>query len=651
MQREDYQRYNKYKWMLWLVIGSFVVWGAGSFKEKDIHTMAARVGSEEITPEEFQHVYRNSYEQLQKYAADQPQLLVGLADEAIDQLINSKLMLLLAREQGFSASPDEVADRIHQIFKDETGFVGTTRYRAIVRDRFHMSVADYEKEIAADVIAQKFQRMLQDAVVVAEPDVKKEYETTLTVRFDYVKADAARFASQVQLADAEVSSYFDQHKEDYRDPEKRRIQLVYLRPDEFLEKVPVPDADVEAYYEKNKADQFTSKEERQASHILFKVPPAGDPAASDPGKSDDAVKTRAEAALARAKAGEDFAALAKELSEDTSAAEGGDLGFFGRGRMVAPFEEKAFSMKVGEISDLVKTQFGYHIIKLTNIKPPAPRPLDEVRGQILQTMRKPKADELARTKASEIQGLASQKGLDAAAKELGLTVRDSGFFGQEESIPGVGKSDELTAATFTAQPAKVSDVIVITPPSFLRMPNLKQNPQGYVVFSLAEVRQPQVPPFTEARPRVERDIRLSRARELAKQEAATMQGSLAAASTSDAWKLLFQDKGYTVQDSGSLTGSSPLPGIPDSSALVKMAWSEAPGAHGSFDLASGDTVFYWVKEKKAFDPAEYATRKKEIKDRLQARRRGELIESILAAAKSRYKIEKNEELLKDYRKS
>ena len=651
MQREDYQRYNRYKWMLWLVIASFVVWGAGSIRESDITTMAARVGGREVSREDFVNAYRQQYEIYQQFARNNPKLMENLPRQTLDGLVDQQLLLILAEQQGFTASAQEIADRIrsYPVFQNDSGaFVGATQYRAILRDRIHRTASDFEADIAESIVVEKFRDMLQNAILVSEPDLRQEYESTLTVRFDYVKSDAGKFTSQVQVSEEELKAQYEQNQESYKAPEKRKIAFVYVRPEDFVDQVTLSEDEVKAQYDAEKEERYKQPEERRASHILFKIEGSTD---EERAASEQAVRATAEEVLVRARAGEDFAELAKQYSQDTSAAQGGDLGFFPRGRMVGPFEEKAFAMQPNEISDLVKTEFGLHIIELTDKREPGYRPFEEVRLSIESGLKRPRAEEIAEKKATELQAKATTTSLAAAAAELGLEVKDSGFFDRDAAVAGIGKSDDLSAAVFAAQPGKVSDVIAIVP-SFLRMqPNITLPPQGYAIFSLAETRAAQIPPLDEIRPQVERDVRTRKARALGDAEIAELTPRLAATTTPDEWKALLEERGYTVQDSGTIGRRTGLPGIADSQSVVEECWNTAPNGRGEHLLEGGDAIFYLVRERQEFDTTQFASKKKELEERVSGQRRNALLQSVLAGARKRYEVELNLELLQEFKTS
>jgi hypothetical protein len=240
-----------------------------------------------------------------------------------------------------------------------------------------LTPADFEESIRKQLTVEKLRSSLTEWLSVADTDLEQEYRRRNDkVKLAVVTLTADSLRGQVTASDADVASYFDAHKEEFKIPEKRKIRYLLVDIDALRAKVVVPAAEIERAYN-NSVEQYSTPEQVRASHILLKTE----------GKDDATVKAKAEQLLKQAKAGADFADLAKKNSEDeASAKNGGDLDYFGRGRMVPEFDQAAFAMQTGQISDLVKTQYGYHIIKLTDKKTATTRPLAEVR-QLLGKLR------------------------------------------------------------------------------------------------------------------------------------------------------------------------------------------------------------------------------------------------------------------------
>jgi len=255
-------------------------------------------------------------------------------------------------------------------FQENGAFIGEQRYQQLLRmQRPPMTPAEFEENLRKQLTVQKLRSSVTDWLAVADKDLEQEYRRKNDkVKLAVVSFTADSFRKDVNVGDADISSYFDAHKDEFKIGEKRKIRYLLLDIDALRQKVVVPSAEIDRAYNNN-IEQYSTPEQVRASHILLKTE----------GKDDAAVKATAEGLLKQVRGGADFAELAKKYSEDDSnKANGGDLDYFGRGRMVAEFDQVAFTLEPGKISDVVKTQFGYHIIKVTDKKAATTRPLADV---------------------------------------------------------------------------------------------------------------------------------------------------------------------------------------------------------------------------------------------------------------------------------
>src|SRR5439155_497180 len=254
-------------------------------------------------------------------------------------------------------------------------------------------------------------------------------------------------AATITLSDEELQKYLDEHADPYRVPARVRARYVAYRPADFLSQVEVKDEDVAEYYALHKDDKFTEPEQVRARHILVKV-------AADAGAdAKAAARKKAEEILAKVKAGADFAALAKERSEDPgSAANGGDLGLFARGRMTPAFEEAAFARREGEVSDLIESPDAIYLLSPFTYSEAHTPPLDEVRERVAADAHRERGEAAARERADKLLARAREIGLDQAAAEAGVRVEETGPFERVDSIPKIGRVADLTADAFTLAP-------------------------------------------------------------------------------------------------------------------------------------------------------------------------------------------------------
>src|SRR6185436_16506105 len=395
------------KWSLALVVLTFVVFYIPDFLTTSTGAapseVLAEVEGEPITVGAFTrrynaqvNAYRNAYG---GQINDQLIKQLGIDRQILNQLVDEEAMVAESRKQGLTVSDVEIRERILALpgFQQNGKFVGEQRYRQILQfSNPPMTTAEFERSLRRALQIEKLRNALTGWMSVGDAEVAAEFrKRNEKVKLDVVPVTAEAFKSQVAVSDAEVAAAFEKSKELYRVGEKRKIKYALLNVDQVRQTITVPETEVAAFYQQN-LSQYQSPAQVRASHILFKTE----------GKDENAVKAKAEEVLKLAKApGADFAALAKKYSEDESNnANGGDLDYFGRGRMVPEFEQAAFAMKNGEISDLVKTAFGFHIIKMVDNKPESTRPMAEVHTEIEDQLKWQKAQAEAEKIAKSLEG-------------------------------------------------------------------------------------------------------------------------------------------------------------------------------------------------------------------------------------------------------
>jgi len=380
------------KWSLGLVVLAFVIFYIpdflrGSGADAAAGDTIAKVEGRQITAGDFRRTYQA---QLQAYrnaygANVSEQLLkqLGIEQQILQQMVDEQAALAESERLGIRVSDEEVRQRIFKTpaFQDNGMFIGEQRYQQLLQaQRPPMTAAEFEGTVRQQLTVEKLRASLTDWLTINEKDLESDYrQKNDKVKFAFVNVTADSFRPKASATDAEVLTYFAAHTADFRIPEKRKVRYLLVDVDALRAKVSVAGTDIERAYNNN-IEQYTTPEQVRASHILFKTE----------GKDDAAVKAKAEDVLKQVKAGANFADLAKKYSEDDSAKTGGDLDYFGRGKMVPEFDEKVFTMEVGQTSDLVKTQFGYHIIKLEDTREAQFPAFDEVKGQLRQRMEQQK---------------------------------------------------------------------------------------------------------------------------------------------------------------------------------------------------------------------------------------------------------------------
>ena len=465
---------NWLKWSLFLVVVAFIALYfpdfIGARGPSSLNAEVARVGDERITASTFRRAYQRqmqAYTQAYGGSVNQQMLRqLGVDQSILRQLIDERAAVAEARRLGLTVSDAEVAQRIFAIpaFQQNGVFGGEQLYAQILASQNPpLSKAEFEDNLRQALLVDKLRAALTDWVAVTDAELEAEFtRRNQKVKAEIVVFSADRLRDQVSVSDADVASFFESHKEDYRVGERRKIEYALVDVEQLRARAVVLPGEVEKYYRDNEP-QYTTAEQVRASHILLKTE----------GKDEAAVKARADALLKQVKGGADFAALAKKESEDDqSKAQGGDLDYFGRGRMVKEFEDVAFSLPVGQVSELVKSSFGFHIIKVTDKKPEAKRSLEEVRQQITDQLAFERAQTQAAAMADQIvKDAKTPADLERVARSRGLTVTESGLFARDEPIAALGPAPEVTNRAFELKdgelsgPMRVSRGLVIFQPA------------------------------------------------------------------------------------------------------------------------------------------------------------------------------------------
>jgi peptidyl-prolyl cis-trans isomerase D len=620
------------KWSLGLVCVTFVVFYIPDFLSGTGVVASGAVASiegQEISEVEFRRIYQS---QLQAYrgaygsnVSEQLLKQLGIDQQILQQLVEERAAIAEADRLGITVTDDEVRQRILSMpaFQDNGQFVGTARYQQMLQyQRTPMSPAQFEEGLRQSLAVDKLRSALTDWMTVSDAEVEKEYRRrNEKVKLEIVNVPADSFRDKVTVADPDLSAHYDAHKEEYRIGERRKIKYVAVDVDAMRPKVAVPPRDVERYYNDN-LEVYTTPEQVRASHILLKT--------DTDGKNDAEVKARAEKVLQEAKAGGDFAGLAKKYSEDeANAKQGGDLDYFSRGKMVPQFEDVAFAQAPGTLSDLVKTQYGYHIIKLVDKKPTTTRTLDQVRQQIIDQLSTERAqrqaDLIAEEMGKEIRG---PEDLDRVGKARGLQVTESGFFTRDEPILGLGASQEVSIETFAIKEGQVSQAL--------------RTGRGYAFLTLTGRQEPKVPKLEEVRDRVREDVIRQKTRELARQRAAAIAAQVKSAPD---FQKAAKEAGVEAKATDLVARDSPLPDIGVSQAVDTVAFTLPAG--GVSDAIATDTGAAIVKVVSRTDvtPAELAAGKATTRDELLNERRSRFFTAYMSKAKQRMKIEINQQAL------
>jgi peptidyl-prolyl cis-trans isomerase D len=617
------------KWSLALVVLTFVVFFIPNFTSTGAapSEVLAQVEGRDITVREFQRrysaqlqAYRNAYgTQLSEQLLRQ----LGIEQQILQQLVDEEAMVAEARRQGIRVSDEEIRARILAIpaFQENGQFIGESRYRQMLQfNNPPMTPQEFEDNLRNALMVQKLRDAVAGWMSVTDAEVAEEFRRrNEKVKLDVVPLTPDAFRSLVSVNDADLAAYFEKQKETYRIGEKRKIRYALVDVSQVREQVTVPEADIEAFYKQNNA-QYSSPEQIRASHILLKTE----------GKDEAAVKAQADALLKRIRSGEDFAALAKQYSEDESNnANGGDLDYFGRGTMVAEFEQAAFGMKAGEISEPVKTSFGFHIIKLVDHRPATTKPLAEVRPEIEDQLKWQRAQAQAEQIAKGLEAqMKTTADLDRIAKERSFHVQDTGLFLRDEPIDGLGPSPEVSAQAFQLAEGSVSPALRVS--------------RGWVFAAVIGKQDPYLPQLAEVQDRVREDLTRERAADIAKSKAGEIAVGLKAATD---FAAAAKRVGLEVKTTELIARGAALPDIGISAEVDKVAFALPPGGVSDPVVTPQGTAIVRVVEKEAVTDAQIAAGRDALRDELANQRRDRFFSGYMVKAKEQLNIQINQDTL------
>ena len=488
---------------LFAIVIVFIFWGGYSYTERKA-SRVAEVNGSYISMLEFQSMYNNLEEQMRRQLGKQftPELAetLNLKKQALEQLINRRLILTEAKILDLGVSREELQNAIISYPAFQTnGRFDDQRYQQILRLN-KLNPQEFEASQSEDLLISKVQHFITRGTKVLDTEILSFFHLTQDkVNLAYIQVDPKDFKSQVKVDEDSIKEYFDKHRESYRLPVKRNILYVRFKPQDYINEVQPTDADIEDFYRLHEED-YKEPEKVRARHILFRIPPKA--------KTSDiqAIQKKADMVLDLARKGENFAELARKYSEDSTASKGGDLGYFTRQDMVKPFSDAAFSLKKGEISDLVRTRFGLHIIKVEDIKPESIKPLAEVKEKVIQSVKQEQALEIARQRAESFIDLGrSLDDMKKAAQEKNLPVKESGFFAAGEPIPSLGSYPEISEAVFSLQLKEISPVLTLG--------------EDQLVAQLIGIQDSRLEELDEAQKQVREDWLAEQSRDLARRKA------------------------------------------------------------------------------------------------------------------------------------
>ena len=606
------------KWSLALVCLAFVFLYVPGFVDQTAlegfpNDVVAQVGDYDITVAQFRQMYllqlENYRQQSSGEVSEEVLRSLGIDRQILQGMIARYAAVAEAERLGLSVSDAEVRHRIVNLpgFQVNGQFVGEARYRQTLQlQRPPMTPAQFEEEVRRDIMFERLEAAVTGWIAVSDDEIAAEHRRrNEKVRVQVVAFRGDDYREDTEATEDEVEALYEENPLSYELPEKRQLRFLLVDESAIFESISPSDDEVQQYYDAN-ISQYTTPGQVRASHILLRV-----------GDQDEAeVEARAAELAAEARGGADFAELAREHSEDEANAEdGGDLGMFGRGRMVAEVEAAAFDMEVDAVSDPVRSAIGFHVLRVTEKQEETAQPLEEVREAIENTLKNERAtsraDDLARAIAAEVE---SPEDLERAAGARGFELQESGFVGRGEPILGLGFAPQVSAEAFQMERGDVAGPI--------------QTPTGPAFVTVTALQDPVIPPLEEVREDVARDVRSRKALERAREQA-----DAAAASLRDGedFEAAAEEAGLTVATSELITRGAAFPDVGISTALEQAAFGLPIGGVSGVLEAGGETLaIVRLVEREDVTPEQIAEASDAVRGELLQTRRNEFYSAYMS---------------------
>lgn len=583
----DFMRRNARSWGIKVALGAIVIvfvffmGGGGQIGAGPVALVT--VGDVEITRPEFDLAQRRneSYfrQQFQGQVSEEMLKSLNVPKMTLDQLVDGAVLREEANRLGLSITPDAIREQLMRVPAFQSGGqFSPGLYRETLRAQ-GMSPGAFEETVRQDLLEAQLADIIRRGSHVTEDEAWQDYQReNRRMTLSYLTVDSAAFEKDVTIDEEAITKFYETKAETFRQPPSVKVRYVPYKVADIAGKIEVSDVDLNEYYELNKNTEFQNQEQVGARHILKKI--AGD--ASDDAKK--AARTAIDDIARRLKEGGNFEEIAKAESDDVgSAVKGGDLGLFPRGRMTPAFETVAFATEPGQTSDVVETDFGYHIIQVYEKKPGGIASFEEVKDKIRQTLASQKAVDRAFDDAAEDSAkIADGETLDSIATARSIKIEETPSFTEGAIVPGIGAAPALMEAAFAmTKPGEVSRPV--------------KAGSDYYILSLVERKESVVPPLAEVRADVEEAFRADLALDVARKKADEL---LATAKSGTTLAQLAEQNSLEVKTADDVGGAQNfIKGIGQVPGLSEVAFGASKdGEPLARSFVSGTKAYVFVRD-------------------------------------------------------
>ena len=587
--------------------------------QKGAGTALVKVNGNPIPYSDFARSYQSTLERYRQTSGEElsPQLQTYLQSQVLSQMVIRELIWQESQKAKIKVTPEEIKEQIRGVMKSfgsEEAFMRYLNYQ-----RFPYS--EFEENVARQLAIYKFSRTIKDAVTVTDEEIKNYWvKDNERLKAEYIMLDPQGLAGEIKVPNEEVKKYYEKNKEEFKIPDQVKISYIFINPEEYNNQVEITKEIVRNYYDSH-PKEFQVEEKRSASHILVRVSSEAEK------EEENQAREKIEEIENKLKKGEDFALLAEEYSEDISSAEKeGDLGYFTYEMMTPNFSQAVFSLKkTGDVSEIVRTPYGFHLIKLTGIEPAYTTPFEKARQETEEKLTLEKTNEMAQR---EIQKIAEdiKKGevsFESYARENPEKIETTPFFTQYESIKDLGWMPQLNQAAFSLNPGQLSSPI--------------KNSQGYFLLEVLDKKPSYIPSLEETRDKVREKVAEITARKMAQGKIQEVENHIKAgrplSSFNEEWGIEYQNLDY-------FTRQDWIEGIErqDREKFIAAAFSLKKGAFTSpLSLNKG---FYIIKvQDRQLLLEQFSQEKEEFKEKVLSVKKDTIFSAWLEKVRAQAKIE------------
>ena len=596
--------------------------GTGEASSTDI---VAKVGDETVSAAEV----RQQLSEIEQRNQVPKQLESLYARQILNQLIFQKEMEYEAKRLGIRVSDQERAARIRQFlptaYNGDT-FVGMDRYAAEVQARFQLSVPVFEELIRQGLLQDKFKKLVTDGISVGPSELQDEFKyKNQKVKLDYAFIKPEDLEAKITPDEAEIKATYEKNRTRYQVPEKRVVRYGLVDLTQLRQNAQVSDADLKAQYQQN-IQQYEVPNRVHAEHILLMTV----------GKTDaeiEEIHQKAEDVLKQAKKGANFEDLAKKYSEDPGSKDkGGDLGWITQGQTVPEFEKIAFGLEKGKISDLVKTQYGFHIIKVLDKETAHTKPFEEVKDSIRAPLLLTKTDKMASDEADQLSATirrSNKVSLDDLGKQFHLSLGETRPVTATDPILELGNSKEAKDAIFRLRQDELSLPI--------------RTDRGYLVLSVKQIQPAHPGSLEEVRDKIITELKQQKSTELARTKAEDLAKRV---KSGEKFEVAAKSLGLEAKTSDLLARNGSISGAV-SGKQVGAAFQLKPGDVGAPLNVGANWFVYRVAEKQEPNPADFEKQKKELTDQVLQTKRNIAFEAFRTSLEARLRQEGKLQIMPD----